>query len=112
MRMIYNKHLQWRWLECLKKNLPIADTAHQSLWLYNTWEHRRRTRKTWCQTKNHAPELREAFLLERAEEYAVKMHTDQETALKMIKKAEEQKKTYSKYEKSRDQKKEKPNLPR
>lgn len=40
------------------------------------------------------------------------MRTDQETALKMIKKAEEQKKTYSKYEKSRDQKKEKPNLPR
>ncbi len=40
------------------------------------------------------------------------MHTDQETALKMINKAEEQKKTYSKYEKLWAQKKEKPNLPR
>jgi hypothetical protein len=86
MRMICSKILHGgRWNK-LKQNLPIDEADHQSLCLHNTREHLRSACRHWRQTKQKAPDLREEFLQERAEDYVIKMRTDQETALKMIKK--------------------------
>ncbi len=107
MRMIRSKILHWGRLNKLKQNLPIDKADHHSLCLNNTREHLRSAHRHWRQTKKKAPELREEFLQEKAEEYAIKMRTDQETALKMIKKTEEQKKTYMQIKEITGSKKEK-----
>jgi hypothetical protein len=85
MRMVRNKNIQWRRLDRLRNNLDIPDDDHRSLSIDLTREKLRNARRAWREAKCASGNLREQFLIERAEEYAIKMRTDKVTALKMIK---------------------------
>lgn len=54
----------------------------------------RQARKEWHLTKKRSRDLWASFLKDRAEEYALQMNTDKETALQMIKASKAQKQIY------------------
>jgi hypothetical protein len=107
MRMVRNKNIQWRRLDRLRNNLDIPDDDHTSLSIDLTCEKLRNARRAWREAKCASGNLREQFLTERAEEYAIKMRTDKVTALKMIKKSEEQRQTFLRIREKTGSKKEK-----
>jgi hypothetical protein len=107
MRMVRNKNIQWSRLDRLRSNLDISDADHKSLCIRLTRENLRLARRAWREAKRASGNLREQFLTERAEEYAMKMRTDKATALKMIKKSEEQKQTFLRIREITGSKKEK-----
>ncbi len=94
LRMLRSKNLQWHHLNRLRANLDISDTDHTSLCIKHNRDKLRQARKAWKKTKQASRNIRDQFLDERVEGYSAKMKTDKETALKMIKKSEEQKQTY------------------
>ncbi len=86
--------INWELLDQKRHGTEIDDVAHRNITLSHSVNRLRRARKEWKNIKKVAADIRNQFLMERADEVALKMNTSCEKALKAIKRAEQSKQTY------------------
>lgn len=95
IKMAKKKHYKWHELSNLRENTHISDDDHHNIDTDFIKNSLRQARIQWKSIKKDSRNIRMAFLEERAEEHAAKMHTTKEIALKAILQAEESKRIYS-----------------
>lgn len=94
-KMAKKKHFKWHELDSLKMNTHIQDKDHHNIDIQFIKQSLCQARILWKAIKKESGNIRMAFLEERAEEHAAKLHTTKEIALKAILQAEESKRTYN-----------------
>jgi hypothetical protein len=93
-RMSLNKSFRWHILDSLYARTTITLQEHNDTDQVNIKLNLRQARRQWKIVKAKGNELRQSFLQERAEEYALKRNMNPAQALKAIKQAEQSKLAY------------------